>query len=100
MSNLCITSFNIRSLGGANIYLNSLLKHYDSDILFLSEHRLYKDELFKLDSVNDEYSCSAKASSDLNSSKQSHVIGHCGVAMFWKKSLCSKVRVVDCESDS
>ena len=94
---LSITGYNARSLSGNKLYINELLSN--SDVLCLSEHRLYENELYKLDDVNNEYESCAKASSDLCSEYQSVKPGHCGIAMLWKKSLSHRIRHVKCESD-
>lgn len=96
---LTITAYNVRSLGSGKVYINELLEQNDSDVLFLSEHRLYDNELHKLNIINDKYDINAKASSDLDARNQSHKAGHCGIAMFWKKELNQIVKLVRCESD-
>ena len=70
-----------------------------SDVVVVSEHRLYSNELHKLEYINDDFVVQAKASSSLRNEKQTHVIGHCGIAMFWKKSIAHKVHEIETGSD-
>ena len=99
MYNMKISSWNISFLPTAKPYINVLLTELDSDILFISEHRLFKNELYKLNDINDDYCVISKASSDLETKFQSVKFGHCGVAMFYKKSLANNIRTIQCESD-
>ncbi len=67
--------------------------------MFISEHRLFKNELHKLNDINDEYCVIAKASDDLETKFQSVKSGHCGVAMFYRKSLANNIRTIQCDND-
>lgn len=77
---LTITGWNVRSLSCAKPYMKCLMSV--ADILVISEHRLYQNELFKLEQINDQFLVHAKSSADLKCEKQSQVIGHCGIAIF------------------
>ena len=59
-STLTITGFNMRSLNSNVLYVNELMSKYESDIVFIAEHRLYPNELHKLNCVNDNYDVHAK----------------------------------------
>ena len=52
---LTITGYNVRSLNSGKEYVNELLTKVNTDILFISEHRLYSNELHKLGSINEGY---------------------------------------------
>jgi exonuclease III len=70
-----------------------------SDVLFVSEHRLYENELYKLRDINHDFDVYAKASGGLEIHNQSSKLGHCGVALFWHKHLSNRVRLIKCKSD-
>ena len=99
IDSLTITSWNMRSLNRAGPYIHELVNKYGSDILCLSEHRLYKSELHKLHQIGINFEVHAKASHDLLDNNQSKKPGHCGIAMFWKSSLAHRIRVISCNSD-
>ena len=98
-SSLTIVGYNVRSLSGNKFYINSLLERYETDILCLSEHRLYGNELYKLNDINTQYEAYGKASDDLDTCNQNIKPGHCGIALLWKRSLSHRIRRVECESD-
>ena len=97
INNITVTGFNMRSLNSGKMYLNQLMDK--SDIVFIAEHRLYSNELFKLNDVNQLYDVYAKASSDLDREHQNVRSGHCGVALFWKKDLSNAINTIECNSD-
>ena len=100
-SQVGILAWNMRSLSGAKHYINDIIDKGDksADFICVSEHRLFECELFKLDDINADYFCHAKASKDLLSKNQSVMRGHCGVAILWKRSLGHCVKVIDIQSD-
>ena len=99
MANLTITSWNMRSLNSAGPYAHELVKRHGTDILCISEHRLYDSELHKLHDLGLDFEVHAKASYDLKDRKQSRNVGHCGIAILWNKELSHRVRVRECNSD-
>ena len=96
---LTITAFNIKSLSNSLFYVNELLDKYNTDILCIAEHRLYNNELHKLNDINVLYETYGKASVDMSDDHQNIKPGHCGIALLWKKSLNHRIRKVTCESD-
>ncbi len=82
---LCLGSYNIRSLNGSKKYVYSLLQDYDLDVLCIAEHRLYSNELYKLNSIHADYDTFGKSSSDLDNCQQHVKPGHCGIALLWRK---------------
>ena len=66
------------------------------DVLALSEHWLYKDELSFLDGLNDNFSVISCTSAD-NNIRERWKRGQGGVALFLKKTL--KVREIQTASD-
>jgi len=96
-NHLTVTSYNGRSLNSSISYLNKLMNN--SDILVLQEHRLYSNELHKLNDINRNYHVHAKASKDLDPVHQNCNPGHCGIAMFWKKEIGHSVKPIECVSD-
>ena len=66
MELLTISAWNMRSLNGAEPYINKLVQDYGSDILCISEHRLHDFELHKLNNIGIDFDYVAKSSSDLN----------------------------------
>ena len=96
---LCVGSYNVRSLTGGKNYIYKLLNDYDIDILCIAEHRLYANELYKLNSIHSDYDTFGKSSNDLDSCNQHVKPGHCGIALLWRKCLSGRIRVVECRSD-
>ena len=94
---LRITAWNLRSMSCAKPYIKELLQC--SDILAISEHRLYPSELYKLNDIDQKFDVLSKSSSDLNENNQSMSYGHGGVALFWRKSLSLRVTEVSVISD-
>ena len=97
--NLTITSWNVRSINKATPYINELLNYHNSDVLCISEHRLYEHELYKLNEIANGYDVVAKSSHDLNEYNQSRKPGHCGIALFYRKSLSHRIKSVEVNSD-
>ena len=87
----------MRSLRSAKPYLDRLLDA--SDVVFVAEHRLYDNELYKLDNMSSNFDTISKASKDLICGKQSNIPGHCGTGLFWKRSLSNMIRVINTNSD-
>ncbi len=94
---LNICAWNVRSLNLAKPYLQKLSLR--NDIMFISEHRLYNKELYKLYEIGIDFDVYAKSSKDLKDCNQNIKPGHCGVAMMWSRSLSHRVRTIECESD-
>ena len=56
---LVVTAWNLKTLTGARTYLNELSQL--SDIMFISEHRLYKSELYKRNNLGTHFEVYGKA---------------------------------------
>ena len=97
--NLTIAGHNIRSWTSGKRYVNNIMHKLHADIVFVAEHRLYKNELFKLKDFDDQYDVIAKSSEDLKLYNQNRVSGHCGVAMFWRYDMAWDVKEMECSSD-
>jgi exonuclease III len=65
---LTVSAWNMRSLRCAAPYLNELMSF--SDVVAMSEHRLYEAELYQLRQVNKHYEYHAKSSKDLDPGRQ------------------------------
>ena len=76
---LTITAFNIKSLSNSLFYVNELLDKYNTDILCIAEHRLYNNELHKLNDINVLYETYGKASVDMSDDLQNNnrKLWHC-----------------------
>ena len=98
-SKISIASWNVRSINSAGPYMDKLTSDYGADILCISEHRLYQDELYKLGTIVPNYEVHAKASNDLSSAKMTCQPGHCGVAIMWSKVLSNRIKIIECDSD-
>ena len=94
---LTVTAWNLRSLTASQTYVQELCQL--SDVLFISEHRLYQNELYKLHELQTGFEIYGKAAKDLDNHAQSKMPGHCGIAMMWAKNIAHKVRVIECNSD-
>lgn len=91
-SELRIAAWNMRGLGTAGPYLMQLLDQ--SDIVAVSEHCLYTNELYRLRDIHVDFDVYANSSSDLDGSNHSRIPGHCGVAVFWRKTLTPQMKVL------
>lgn len=87
---LRITAWNSRGFTVAKPYLSDLLDQ--TDILALSEHKLYEHELSRLDGVSTDFISFGKSNNGLKISNYGRVPGHCGVAVLWRKSISSYVK--------
>jgi endonuclease/exonuclease/phosphatase family metal-dependent hydrolase len=70
-----------------------------SDVIAICEHRLFPSELYRLEHIGTDFIVQSKASADLEDRYLDIRHGHCGVALFWKKSMAHKVRSVNVNSD-
>ena len=84
MSPLNITCWNCSGIYGNYVYARKLLKN--TDILALSEHWLYEDELSFLDGLDSRF-CSYATSSSMNDKLHRWKHGQGGVSLLWKKEL-------------
>ena len=66
-----------------------------SDVIALSEHKLYESELYILGEISDDFAYFGRSSEDLIPSKYGSVPGHCGVALFWRKSMSAMIKPMD-----
>ena len=94
---LCIVSWNMRSLNTARPYIKQLMQN--SDIVVLSEHRLYRNELHKLEGIDEDFQIRAKCSKDLCVENQASINGHCGIAICWRNTFSKMVNEIECQSD-
>lgn len=85
-------AWNMRSFSSGNAYLRHLMQ--TNDIIAVSEHGLYECQLWKLTQVQDEFYVTAKACQSLDNENANCLIGHSGVALFWKESICQYVNPV------
>jgi len=95
MINLC--AWNMRALPSSRSYIETLSQ--GSDVIILSEHRLYQCELFKLEEYLPGFSVYAKASHDLKQGDVLHKPGHCGMLIAWRSHLDVVVTKVKVNSD-
>ena len=94
---LTITAWNMRSLGCAETYIHELMTF--SDILVLSEHRLYENELHRLEMLSNKFEFQSKSSKDLEAAKQTRQSGHCGISICWRAEINHKIKVIEIRSD-
>ena len=92
-----VTAWNMRALASARPYLEKLSR--SSDVMVLSEHRLYNCQLHKMRDYLPGYSINAKSSHDLNDIDVNSKPGHCGIAIAWKEQYDRKVKVLKVDSD-
>ncbi len=97
MSSLTAMSWNMRSFGCATPYIQTLMNV--TDILMLSEHRMYANELYKLKVINKDFDYYCKSSHDLTDKDVTSRPGHGGIAMCWKKSLNHRIHPIESNSD-
>jgi len=94
---ITISGFNMRSLNCGRLYVQELMDK--SDIIGIAEHRLYNNELYKLNDINCNYDIHAKASSDLQVQDQNIRSGHCGIGLLWRKELSHCISIVETNND-
>ena len=87
MIKLRIACWNCSGIYGNYFYARDLLKN--TDILALSEHWLYNDELSFLDGLDDKF-CYYASSSRLNDNTRRWKCGQGGVGLLWRKNLVVK----------
>ena len=74
------------------VYFHETIFSYD--IACISEHGLYKCELKKLDHLHPDFCCKAMASKHLDDKNFGKIQGYGGTAIFWRKSLANRIRVM------
>lgn len=89
-SQLRITAWNMRGFVSSKSYLYNLTMN--NDVIVLNEHHLYDCDLHKLDTVNDNFTCFARCSTDLDVFNYGKIPGHCGIAIMWRKCLSNIIR--------
>ena len=67
---------------------------FSNDIACVSEHGLYKCELRKLDHLHPDFKCHAMPSKHLDDKNFGKINGYGGTAIFWRKALSNRVRVM------
>jgi exonuclease III len=87
MIKLRIACWNCSGIYGNYFYARDLLKN--TDILALSEHWLYNDDLSFLDGLDDQF-CYYASSSRLNDNTRRWKRGQGGVGLLWRKNLVVK----------
>ena len=94
---LTVTAWNARSITAAKPYIRELMCM--SELVIVSEHRLFPSELYKLHSIDDKFMVQGKASSKLNDRIANTSLGHGGIAIFWNNEVAHKVITVEVNSD-
>ncbi len=92
-----VSAWNCRGLVSSRQYITKLL--CASDILALSEHKLYACELNRLCEISDDFVAVGKSSEDLDPEHRDRVPGHGGVAILWRKTMAHYIRPVKINSD-
>ena len=95
---LRLMTWNASGIMSSGSYLGHVLGAYDIDICGVSEHWLYKKDLHFLDSVDSDYNYSAVSDSDLELPSRRKV-GKGGVALFWKRTIDSRVSILNIDDD-
>ena len=93
-----LLTWNASGIMSSGSYLGSVLKHLDIDICGVCEHWLYKKDLLFLESVHSSYNYSAVSDFDLERPSKRQV-GKGGVALFWKRSIDSRVSLLNIDDD-
>lgn len=89
---LRISTWNSRGIYAAWSYIEQLTN--DTDILALSEHKLYPCDLQRLDELNNEFLAFGHSSSNLDPQDRGRIPGHGGVALLWRKTLAHCIKPV------
>ena len=80
-----VSCWNARGYLASIPYIRELLS--ECDILALSEHWVYENQLYKLNDISDSHHCFARSSKMASAEDYGKGRGQGGVALFWKKSL-------------
>ena len=91
-------TWNASGIMSSGSYLGNALKQSDIDICGVSEHWLYKKDLHFLDSIHKSYNYAAVADFDLEKPSR-RKNGKGGVALFWKRSIDSKITLLNIDDD-
>ena len=94
---LTIMSWNVRSLTGARPYIYKLME--TSDVIVISEHRLYDCQLHNLESINHNFAVTSKASKSIDDRTCDVRSGIGGIAMFWRNSIGHRIVTMKVNSD-
>ena len=89
---ISVAAWNANGISSRWCYLDNLRMNHD--IVFVTEHKLYKGELHKLHDQPSLYCVHATASRDLDEGKLGIVNGHGGLAAYWHVSLNNRIRPI------
>jgi len=91
-SNLKICGYNCKGYVSSAHYVDKLIDEYD--IVFLSEHHLYANNLNKIDQSRKDICVFARPSCKLRDNMIYTGFGYGGIAFIWKKKINQCVRIM------
>ena len=82
---ISICSWNLKGLAGSKPYMLDLL--HMADICVISEHHLYNNQLYKLESISADHDMYAKSCRLLDDANVTDIMGYGGIAIIWHTHL-------------
>ena len=95
---LKLLSWNATGIMSGGSYIGRTLEQLSVDVCGISEHWLYLNDLHFLESISASYKYAAVSDSDLERPSRRKV-GKGGVAIFWKRTIDSRVSVLNIDDD-
>ncbi|CAH1778106.1 unnamed protein product [Owenia fusiformis] len=96
---LNLLSWNVDGVMQSALALDNVSSNYDIDICAISEHKLFNDNLYFVDSINNQYESFSRSDASLdpfNSFRR----GKGGVSLVWKRNLNAQItRLTSIECD-
>ena len=97
-SSVSLGSYNVKGIIRNVLYLDSLLEKMDIDIMVISEHWLFNDNLCFLDAIHSKYTSHAASDCSLNP-LDPYRRGKGGIGIMWKCCHSPLIHKIECESD-
>ena len=95
---LKLLSWNASGIMSSGTYIGRSSEQLSVDICGIGEHWLYINDLNFLESFFSSYKYAAVSDSDLEKPSRRKV-GKCGVAIFWKRTIDSRVSLLNIDDD-
>ncbi|MEW8546047.1 MAG: reverse transcriptase family protein [Candidatus Thiodiazotropha sp.] len=95
---LSILTWNVRGVMSSSLCLNELLERTNCDIALISEHKLLPHNLEFMNCLNNNYSSYSRSDITVNSYSMLKC-GKGGVSVMYKKSLASRIELLEAGND-
>ena len=95
---LCIATWNVRGVMSSALSLHDLLEQTNCDVALISEHKLLPHSLGFMNSINGNYISHSCCDKTLDSYSMLRC-GKGGVSIMYKKTLASRIELINTDSD-